>query len=193
MVEESVRKIAAKKTVRKAFGRTEAVTRTSRTKKVAAPETSTDLITRPRRKAPTMVTAAVAAPTRSVRMMQVGIGVFALLTIVGTVIGFTDQGSINVRAIIENRISAASPEERVRLEQAQNATANNLVDGGLIPSDTPPVIIESTASSTSEMASSTDVTASSTDDVVTDGVEELIVEPAPSEGDGLIPVDTVPE
>ncbi len=168
MVEESVRKTAAKKTVRKAVGRTAAVTRAPRARvaRVAAPPVV------PRRKAPT--------PTITPRVVErriglyVGIGVFILMIGISAVIGFTDKGAINVRGIIESKMASATPEERARLERAQKATANNLPDGGLVasgvPEATPPSIATTTASTTPPVASSTDATASSTGQAVDGGL-----------------------
>ncbi len=180
MVEESVRKTAAKKTVRKAVGRTAAVKRAPRTRKVAGEEVEATPATRPRRKAPTPVAESVTVSQRSRTFTLIGVGAFVLLFLIGAGIGFTDKGVINVKAVIEGRISNAAPEERARLEQAQNAASNNQVDGGLILSDTqavpPPVATTTTASSTDVTATSTEAVASSTDVVAS--------------SDELVPTDT---
>jgi hypothetical protein len=189
MVEESVRKTATKKTVRKAVGRTAAVTRAPRTRKRAGEETESTPVARPRRKAPTKVAATIVVDTRSKRIMYVGIGVFVLLFVAGTVIGFTDRGVINVKSIIETRILAASPEERARLEQAQKSTANNLVDGGLIASGVPETPPEPVATTSAETATSTEAVASSTDEAITEETET----PAAQENGGLVPTDTPAE
>lgn len=160
MTEESVRKKAAKKTVRKAVARTASVTRAPRTRKAAAvEELETAPTRRPRRKAPTPVATERAATAQSQKFIYIGVGVFVALFITSAVIGFTDKGSINVRSIIDMRISTASPEDRVRFEQAQNASQGSpVVDGGLTPTDLPPRTPEPpvTASSSDAVASSTE-------------------------------------
>jgi hypothetical protein len=192
MVEESVRKTAAKKTVRKAVGRTAAVKRAPRTRKVAGEEIESAPATRPRRKAPTAVAANIESAAKSSKLMYVGIGAFVLLFVIGTGIGLTDRGAINVKAIIETRISAASPEERARLEQAQSASSN-LVDGGLVASDVPdvPAVPAATSTATSTAATSTEATATSTpvSDTSTEAVVPETSEETPSP-DGLVPTDT---
>ncbi len=185
MVEESVRKTAAKKTVRKAVGRTAAVKRAPRTKAPAVEETESAPSTpakRPRRKAPTPVAETKERAARSNVLLYAGIGVFAVLLALSAVIGFTDRGAINVQNLIESRMASATPEEKARLEQAQKATANNVPDGGLILSDTPDAPAAPVATSTPSTASSTDATASSTEAVSTEGE-------APLPDDGLVPTE----
>jgi hypothetical protein len=181
MVEESVRKTAAKKTVRKAVGRTAAVKRAPRTKALLVEETESTPspsapVKRPRRKAPTPVAETKERAARSNVLLYTGAGVFVVLTVLSTIIGFTDRGAINVQSIIESRIAGATPEERARLEQAQKATANNVPDGGLVLSDTQAVPSAPVATTTPSTASSTDALASTT-------------EAAPSQTDTLQPDD----
>ncbi len=176
MVEESVRKAAAKKTMRKAVGRTATIRRAPRARAAsveAAPAA-------PRRKAPTLTITPRTADKRT--GLYLGVGVFLFMFGISAAIGFTDEGAINVRGIIESRMASATPEERARLEQAQKATANSLPDGGLmasgVPEAAPPPIATTTASTTPAAASSTEAAASSTDQLV-DG--------------GLTPSDSAPE
>lgn len=163
MPEESVRKTAARKTVRKAVGRTAAVTRAPRTRRTA-PEEVVEVATkpaRPRRKAPTAVAATrPAAPVKNY-FLYTGIAVFVLLFGMGAILGLTSDGAIDVGSIMNERIAAASPEERARLEQAQRATANQVPDGGLIASGVPETAAPA-STSTELTASSTDANASST-------------------------------
>lgn len=163
MTEESVRKKAPKKTVRKAVARTASVTRAPRTRKAAAvaEELETVPAHRPRRKAPTPVATERATAAQSQKFIYIGIGVFVALFITSAIIGFTDKGSINVRSIIDMRVSNASPEDKIRFEQAQKASQGvPVIDGGLTPTDLPPRTPppEPVATTTDQTASSTDAT-----------------------------------
>ncbi len=187
MVEESVRKTAAKKTVRKAVGRTAAVTRAPRTRTAPAVDSEEQVAAqpkRPRRKAPTPVAETTAQSKRNNRLLFVGVGIFVALFVLSAVIGFMDSGAINVRGIIESRMASATPEEKARLEQAQKATANNVPDGGLSLSETQttPAPIATTSP---ETASSTDASATSTEAVAEDATSEAEALP----DDGLVPTE----
>lgn len=166
MAGESVRKTAAKKTVRRSVTSTAAVSRvpkrtvtrktSSRSTAVAASSTPQST---PRRKAPTTVTTVSRTSKRSNYFLWTGVVCFVLLFGIGAFIGVSADGAINVQNIIANRMSSASPEERAILEQAARATLlNNIPDGGLVPSGATPEVAPtatSTASTSSPLATTT--------------------------------------
>ncbi len=187
MTEESVRKTAAKKTVRKAVGRTAAVKRAPRTRRVVEEVTEevspTIRPSRARRKAPTVRMAEAPQAPRQNYFLYTGIAVCALLFGIGAAIGFSSDGAIDVGQIMNERIATASPEERARLEQAQRATANQVPDGGLVASDVQddPVPV---ATTTDGLASTTDALATSTASSTPEAADAAVV--AVPDG-GLVP------
>jgi hypothetical protein len=160
MEEKVVRKTTVRRTTRKSV-----TPKSATTPRVSAVKKTADVS--PVRKAPPRVSVApVATAThkgshKKLKVVSVGVFLFAVLFGVSALIGMSDKGQLDVSGAIAERKQNASDEEKKALEtvpteQAQASAPNGGLVGMGAPEPAP--VPEPTASTTEETASSTEAT-----------------------------------
>ncbi len=143
-------KVAKKKTAKRATRKT-----TSRqTKSSSTRRAST-------RKAPTNIALTNTEKQRQQTMLMIAGGCLFAMFIISIVIGFTGGGSIAVDEEVKQRKSEATPEELVKMEEANDKGQTRIPKGGLVPTgdDSAPLPTEPAEAGddeTEDSASSTD-------------------------------------
>lgn len=127
-------------------------------------ETERAVVTERERKAPTPLAATRASKKRQSRSLWIGIGVAVVLSGAGVAIGMSDQGQIDVVAVVNERNEKINRGE-LRDEAGNPLTAtipvqNTEPNGGLVPADPatipPPPEPEPVSTTTESVATSTD-------------------------------------
>jgi hypothetical protein len=173
MEEKVVRKTTVRRTTRKSV-----TPKSATTPRVSAVKKTADVS--PVRKAPTRVSVAPSVPSthkgghRKLKVVSIGVFLFAVLFGVSALIGISDKGQLDVSGAIAERKQNASGEEKQALETVPTQQTQAAPNGGLVGMGAPePVPVpEPTASTTEETASSTEASGEQTESESSTPTEE---------------------